>query len=1116
MHFHDAFSRLEQNMIMMKKLFTCLLLLSLGFTSNAQTTITATYITPTVTFSTGLTFVTFAIRNNNSFPVVLTNMTGLQANLYDNNNYALWYSASSVGGAPTVSGPAWIQVTSSIQPFTVSVIGQVTPFNCIGLVIPPSTTYRFALQGTKGTAVRGAVTPNIFSSGGVDLLVGDNISTGGQVGYFGWQNIGVSGTPYFFDGSITVSAVTAFTDIQVLNITKPTSVCSATGSTLMAQVCNKSPNVVNFAVNNTNVNFVVNGPISTTATVPLVSGTLAPCGCLNATLGGVNFSSPGTYTITATANISGVVDANPSNNTAIDSLINYKPVITPPIDSVCQFTSGPLFPGFNGSNCVSRDRTAIVSTLLTSVPPIDGSSDATANLFAQGGLPGLPAGAVITGAKLLITNLNCQATGSFGNQARFSIYSPLSGAGAPFVPGVPGSPLNFSVYNFDYGVDITAAQMNAMYASIGAGGNFSIGYWESLDNLPGASDIQLNAQTLPTQARITISYTITPQLRWYTSPAGGSSFYTGSTLNPFVTPSGLFNTNTTGNFTFYAACSSDSVCRLPVTLKINPSPLVVQDSLETCEIISSTGNGSFDLTTLSNSVSAFNPLATVSFYQDQNLSLFISNPTTYISNTDVVYSKIQVGSCHSSDSVYLLVHEKPEFVSALVSGAVCQPDYIDAALLIDPFSTVTPGTDTLFFEDPMYLNPHPNPHMVSTNDTVYMLFVTNTTPACMDSSEAIINVFPLNNYIVNQDTNFNFSIPGVVNCASFNLGDGMHDTLHSQSDCSRIVSIEDTPNGISLGNTMVCEEIDPGVMFHNNQPYVNRHYQITPTTNDSAMVCLYFLDDDLVQYNNAAFGTWPLLPTAANPSLVTNLCISETHNGDINTPGHTVTVIPNTAITATYDSLTTVWTMCFHVDSFSYFYAHSQNPLNIALPAEVISFTGKKVSNGTLLEWITANETNNHYFILERSRDGKEFYEFSGRINTKALNGNSNTDLYYNFNDEHPFSGYTYYRLQQVDIDGKKHESQTIRIYTENEKTVTLFPNPVNEILNVTLKTLQGNSSLIKILDVTGRVVRTVAFESVAGNNAIQIDMSPLANGLYLITVSDDQGFYYTETIRKK
>ncbi len=1099
----------------MKNLLTSVCLL-IAFCTNAQTTITASYVSSVVTFSTGVTYVTFAVRNTNPYPVTITNMTSMQANLYEDNVFSLWYSVTSLSGAPTVSSPVWTQVATSLQPSTVSVIGQVTPFNCIGLVIPPMTTYRFALQGSKGSAARGAVTPNIFSAGGVDLLVGDNISTGGQVGYFGWQNLGNAGAAYFFDGSITFAQSAAYTDIEVLAITKPASACSATSSTLMAQVCNKSPHTVNFAATPANVNFNVSGPIPYSASVPLTAGSIAPCGCINATLGGVNFSASGNYTITATASITGVTDANPVNNTAVDSIRNYKPVISPAIDSVCQFTSGPLFGGFSGSACQPRQRTFTVNTVLAPTPPVDGNSNATAGLFAQSSLPGLPSGAIITGGRLLITNLNSSISGSFGNEARFSIYSPSMGAGAPLVPGVTGSPLNFSMYNFDYAVDILPAQLNNMYALIGAGGVFSIGYWETVDNLVGGSDIALHGQTFLTQARLYIEYTVPPDVKWFSTPSGGSSFYTGSVMNPFTSPSGLANTNTVGNFTFYAACSADTVCRIPIVLKVKPSPAVVQDSLASCELISSSGNGSFDLTSVSGPVSAFNPLATVTFYQDPSLSLFISNPTNYSTNTNFVYSKVQVGSCYSSDSLYLLVHPKPQFISALVTGAVCQPDYVDATNLIDPFSSVSPGTDTLYFDDAAYSVPHPNPHSITSNDTVYMLFVTNTTPACMDSSEAIINVFPLNDFIVGQDTNFNFSIPGSISCTSLMLTDGQHDTLYSTTDCSRIASVFDAPDGVSLGNTIVCEDIDPAVQFHNGQPYVNRHYQITPAANDSAMVCLYYLDDDLQQYNNAAFGLWPLLPTAANPTLTNHLCIAQVHNGDLNTPGHTVTSIPYTAITSSYDASTTVWTICFPVDSFSHFYLHAQNPLNIPLPAELIRFTANSQGNNVRLEWTTANEQNNQYFIAERSENGTRFSPISEPISSKAINGNSLVNLDYACIDKYPMQGLNYYRLQQTDIDGKKQYSHIVTVFKGNERSVRVYPNPVANELNVEIQSLASSVAHLKIMDVAGRLLRVVELNIQAGTNRIQVDVASLKEDMYFISVSDTQGLHYTGSFRKQ
>jgi hypothetical protein len=279
-----------------------LLLLFLLCSTNifSQTTIVAGNYTPVTgtTFSTGITYITFAVRNNNPYPIVLTNLTALQANLYENNVYSLYYSSSSLGGAPTVTSPTWNLITTSLFPFTSSVIGPVTPFDCIGFTIPANTTYRFALQGTEGTACRGntaapnTLSPNIFSAGGVDVLCGDYILTGqsARVGYFGWPNIGNSGTAYYFDGSITFIQAPAYTDIYIKSMTKPSSVCNSNNSFVSALLCNKSPQAVNIGNNNVTMNYSIVGPSGTQNLSLLIpGGIIQPCSCLNAAISGVDF-----------------------------------------------------------------------------------------------------------------------------------------------------------------------------------------------------------------------------------------------------------------------------------------------------------------------------------------------------------------------------------------------------------------------------------------------------------------------------------------------------------------------------------------------------------------------------------------------------------------------------------------------------------------------------------------------------------------------------------------------------------------------------------------------------------------------------------------------------------
>jgi len=91
--------------------------------------------------------------------------------------------------------------------------------------------------------------------------------------------------------------------------------------------------------------------------------------------------------------------------------------------------------------------------------------------------------------------------------------------------------------------------------------------------------------------------------------------------------------------------------------------------------------------------------------------------------------------------------------------------------------------------------------------------------------------------------------------------------------------------------------------------------------------------------------------------------------------------------------------------------------INIAaLVVTLSSFTATKKETSVLLNWQTANEQNNAYFIVERSNGSNMSFKEAGRISSL---GNSSKPQQYYFEDVNPFGGGNYYRLKQVDADGK-------------------------------------------------------------------------------------------------
>jgi hypothetical protein len=517
-------------------------------------------------------------------------------------------------------------------------------------------------------------------------------------------------------------------------------------------------------------------------------------------------------------------------------------------------------------------------------------------------------------------------------------------------------------------------------------------------------------------------------------------------------------------------------------------------------------------------VSGFDPLASVSYFYDQPLLAGVTFPTNDTSSTNFIYTKVSYPAtgCYSSDSLLLQVNSLPEFPTPVLTGFTCVPGCINVASLMNPFGTTPPGTDTLFFSDPAYSIPHPNPYLICNTDTVYIMLATNTNPTCTDSAAAYIDVSPPSNLIAGQDPSGNFSIAGSYGCPVFSFTDGVTDTMRLTSDCKRIATITDELNTIHLGSTTVCEEISLSIPMHNSQPYLNRIYQITSANNDSANVCLYYLNQDFEDYNAVALiNGWPLLPTAAQPFYAGNVAITKIINGDINTPGHIPSAIPNTSISISYDTVTTVWTVCFPVNGFGYFYLHALNAMNAPLPVSLAQLKAEWQGNDALVSWITTAEKENDYFLVERSSDAIHFQKISDKIITKAIDGNSTMPLHYSFTDSHPIYGTSYYRLQQFDKQGSSAYSHIVRLNSDPTMAWHVYPNPVDQVLHVNMQSTVTTNASLQIIDPSGRVVYKKENKLHEGNNNISISMQYLASGIYVLQASTQQGLIWQTRIRK-
>ncbi|RNI23647.1 IPT/TIG domain-containing protein [Rufibacter latericius] len=177
------------------------------------------------------------------------------------------------------------------------------------------------------------------------------------------------------------------------------------------------------------------------------------------------------------------------------------------------------------------------------------------------------------------------------------------------------------------------------------------------------------------------------------------------------------------------------------------------------------------------------------------------------------------------------------------------------------------------------------------------------------------------------------------------------------------------------------------------------------------------------------------------------------------------------------------------------------------LPVELIEFNGKSSPDGVILAWKTASEQENSHFEVQATYNPKQ-KEFTTvqKVGSKATN--SQVLLSYETIDRTPVqNSVIYYRLKQVDLDGKFEYSKVIAVKTQNinqaTNTLKAYPNPFREGDNVKVEVLasQAGSLTITLYYVTGKKAyeQVVAVDS--GISVIELPVSnvPLPTGIYIL-----------------
>lgn len=304
-------------------------------------------------------------------------------------------------------------------------------------------------------------------------------------------------------------------------------------------------------------------------------------------------------------------------------------------------------------------------------------------------------------------------------------------------------------------------------------------------------------------------------------------------------------------------------------------------------------------------------------------------------------------------------------------------------------------------------------------------------------------------------------------------------------------------DGTSLRNATIQNNL---LNFLDRNFYIQP--SVTPILSQPVLLKLYITNDELLNmltylHNNG-------YPNAG----INDLRILK-KNGSINSPADLEVTNDNTAPSNQFTVITPVftpfgfnWAMELSITGFSEF-----NPFveaSATLPLHFISFEGKNENNAVQLYWATSEEVNTKSFIIEWSANGVSF-STAGTLDAVNTPGEN----HYQFTHTNSVTGKNYYRLKQVDKDGRYTYSAIITVITNGNKGIQVFPNPAQDVLNITSK---EKIKMIMVYDASGKKV--MVSNQFNRTNTI-LPVRQLSRGVYWINIVTAQNTHSAKFIKQ-
>ena len=187
------------------------------------------------------------------------------------------------------------------------------------------------------------------------------------------------------------------------------------------------------------------------------------------------------------------------------------------------------------------------------------------------------------------------------------------------------------------------------------------------------------------------------------------------------------------------------------------------------------------------------------------------------------------------------------------------------------------------------------------------------------------------------------------------------------------------------------------------------------------------------------------------------------------------------------------------------FYLGSINSTSSPLPITLIQFTAVPQNGQVKLEWETSTEVNNNYFTVQRSNQSG-IWENILKVDGS---GSTSTNKIYEAYDPNPYSGLSFYRLEQTDYDGRSSYSMIRQVNFDSSATIRIYPNPVTNIIYVS----GSGTMVISVHNVNGQLLNTPVHLI---RSEYSVNVAALPPGIYFIHIVQNGNQLTTKEIIKE